>query len=414
MQCMRCRSVFTDEESSFVCPTCTHPLNINIIHDKVGKIDLEFFNRRSENMWKYLPFLPLKNEFNIISLGEGRTPFMQTRNLGRDIKLGNLWMKNETLNPTGSFLDRNISLGISIAKEFGYNRVISLSTGNVGISVAAYAARAGFQSLIVIPRNFQKGKINQIRLFGGNAIHLDENGYKPLMNVVIKGAREYNAMNLATTSLYNAFTNHGAKTIIYEMFEQMNMELPELIVVPVGGAGLLCALIQACMELKELHFIEEIPSFLAVQPEGCHPFIQALRKDTPPAEVFAHPWKDVDTRISALASDIPFDYSWFYWLNKQLPDGRVSGIIVDDQEALIAQKEISKREGIFVELASATTYAAIKKAKEMSNAIDKFASIALVLTGAGVLDIETSLKHLVDLPLRSLDDCNKPIGKYFT
>ncbi|MBD3186961.1 pyridoxal-phosphate dependent enzyme, partial [Candidatus Bathyarchaeota archaeon] len=250
-------------------------------------------------------------------------------------------------------------------------------------------------------------KINQIRLFVGNVRRFTTLSYQALMDVVIQAARQYGAMNLATTSLYNAFTNHGAKTIIYEIFEQMNLRLPELIVVPVGGAGLLSALIQACMELKELSFIEDIPHFLAVQPEGCHPFIDALRVNAKPKDVYAKPWKFVNTVISALANDIPFDYSWFHQLHEKLEAGTVSGIIVSDEEALASQRDLSRGEGIFVELASSTTLAALKKAKEHGDMLEKFEDVALILTGAGVLDMDTASKRLrepQEYPLESWEE----------
>nr|MDO8115364.1 pyridoxal-phosphate dependent enzyme [Candidatus Sigynarchaeota archaeon] len=412
----KCKAVFTDEEKTpFTCPNCDSPLNINIIHDKVGKIGLDFFRERTSSMWKFLPFLPLRNAANIVTLGEGSTPLLPASNLGKDLKLKNLLMKNETINPTGSYIDRQISLGISVAKELGFQKAISLSTGNVGASVAAYSARAGFKSLCVVPSNYKAGKIQQIKLYGGNVIQIKSNSEKSLMDLVIKGSKAFNAVNLATTSLYNAFTNHGAKTILYEIFEQLETELPDLIVVPVGGGALISAIMQACLELKELNFISEVPDFIAVQPEGCHPFIDAITMNLTPEEVYANAWKNVKTEISALAYDIPFDYSWFYMLKKQVKGSKISGIVVSDAETRAAQKLLSKREGLFVEMASATVIAALKKIGANSNELSQFNKVCVILTGTGILDVDQETKD-ISIPPAYPDnlDWEKVMKPYFS
>ncbi|MHA1848124.1 MAG: threonine synthase [Promethearchaeota archaeon] len=416
MKCMVCDNVMMDDEGIFfVCPYCGSPLNLNIIHDKVGKIKLDFFEGKTDSMWKFFPFLPLKSEINIVSLGEGATPLTRSQNLANTIDIPNLYMKNETMNPTGSFIDTQISLGVSIAKEFGYTKGISLSTGNVGASIAAYSARAGIKSLVLVPNNYRKGKLKQISLYGGNAIQVDSSSYQILMDLVTMTAKKHDAINLATTSLYNAFTNHGAKTIIYEIFEQLDFSLPDLIVVPVGGAGLISALIQACLELKELSFIKKVPFFIAVQPEGCHPFIDALERDLDPETVYKTPWGKVSTRISALANDIPFDYTWFYWLKQQGRLKNIKGVLVSDKEAVNAQECISKHEGIFVELASATTYAALKKLlKDESFPIEKFETCVMILTGTGLLDIENSFGNIASPQKYELSSCMDAVNSFFS
>jgi len=395
----QCNSLFTDEENTpFICPNCESPLNINIVHEMVGKIDIDFFHGRTPSMWKFLPFLPLRNAANIITLGEGATPLLEASNLLGDLNIKQLSLKNETINPTGSYIDRQISLGISVAKELGYEKAISLSTGNVGASVAAYSARAGFKSLCVLPSNYKPGKIQQIKLYGGNAIQVTSDSDNALMELVIKGCKEFSAVNLATSSQHNAFTNHGAKTILYEIFEQMHAELPDIFIVPTGGGALLSALIQACLELKELHFIGEIPRFLVVQPEGCHPFIDAIDQDLTPEEVFAHPWESVTTEISALAYDVPFDYGWFYLLKKQLRRNTIIGITVSDEESRIAQKLLSKREGLCVEMASATTIAAIKKMMDETPDFEQAITICAILTGTGIMDVDQETKDVATPP----------------
>jgi threonine synthase len=412
----QCNTLFTDEEKTpFVCPNCESPLNINIVHDMVGKIDIDFFRGRTPSMWKFLAFLPLKHASNIITLGEGSTPLQDASNLLDDLGMKQLSLKNETINPTGSYIDRQISLGISVAKELGYERAISLSTGNVGASVAAYSARAGFKSLCVLPSDYKPGKIQQIKLYGGNAIQVTSDTDEALMDLVLKGCKEFSAVNLATTTRHNAFTNHGAKTIVYEIFEQMHTDLPDLIVVPTGGGALLSALIQACLELKELHFIGEIPRFLVVQPEGCHPFIDAIEEDKTPEEVFAHPWENVTTEISALAYDVPFDYGWYYLLKKQLKNNTVMGITVSDEETRTSQKLLSKHEGLCVELASATTIAALKKMDLSSVGFDQDVKTCAILTGTGIMDVDQETKDEA-VPSAYLDnfDWKSIMGQFFT
>ncbi|MHA1371661.1 MAG: pyridoxal-phosphate dependent enzyme [Promethearchaeota archaeon] len=399
MQCMRCGEAYTDDEAFndvvLVCSKCTGPLAINIIHGKeIESIGLDFFREKATNMWKFFPFLPIRKRQRIITLGEGATPLLKSRNLASRLNVKNLYLKNETMNPTGSFIDRQISNGISAAKELGFSKAIALSTGNVGASVAAYCARAGFRNLVIVPKKYRKMKSYQIRSYGGNFLRIDSNTFKVLMDIVIESTQQFNAINLATTSLYNAFTNHGAKTIIYEIFEQMNLTLPDVILVPVGGAGLLSAIIQACLELKELDFIDEIPYFIAIQPDGCHPFIDALRKNLMPQEVYNKPWYKKNTIITALANDIPFDYYWFYFLRNKIPRNRVFGITVTDEEAMESQETLSRDEGIFVELASATTIAAFNKINEQIDKANEWNSYCAILTGSGLMEIEKAIQNL--------------------
>ncbi len=233
--------------------------------------------------------------------------------------------------------------------------------------------------------------------------------WRALPDFVIIGAQR-----CGTTSLYNSFTNHGAKTIIYEMFEQLDMSLPDNIIVPVGGAGLLSALIQACMELQELNLIPHIPRFIAVQPNGCHPFVYALRKALTPDQVYSQPWENMNTCISSLATDVPFDYALFYHLQRQMGEGeKVTGVTVSDEEVLDAQRELAKKEGLFVEPASATTVAAL--AKITNDGIVLGDNACIILTGNGLLDFDQAVQNMVPPPAYDVDiNIEKIVQPYFS
>ncbi|MFX1338470.1 MAG: pyridoxal-phosphate dependent enzyme, partial [Promethearchaeota archaeon] len=244
-QCLKCKETLKDiNETNSFCPKCSGPLSVqmNIAQLKEIISKNNFYKQKITSMWSFFEFLPLLDKKNIISLMEGNTPTIKSNRLAEDFSLKNLFLKLDFLNPTGSFKDRQISMGVSKAIELNKTSVITVSSGNVGASVAAYSARAGLKNIILIPSIAPESKIIQIKQYGGNVVRIESDSTKFISQIVQNASKKFEMSNLITAGIYNPFIIKGAKTISYEIAIQSrtsNQGFPDVIIVPVGGSGLL-------------------------------------------------------------------------------------------------------------------------------------------------------------------------------
>jgi threonine synthase len=396
MRCVQCHNTLTPQNQEKIkCPKCgnylTIEMNLELLQESISK--REFFKKKISSMWSFIDFLPLLDNENIVSLKEGNTPVLKSERLAEEFNIKDLYFKLDFLNPTGSFKDRQISIGISKAREFNKNSVITMSSGNVGASVAAYSARSGMKNIIMIPSIAPESKILQIKQYGGNVVKIQSDSTEFISQIVQQASQEFNMANLITAAIYNPFITNGAKTISHEIVYQSQFEkisFPEIIIVPVGGAGLLSGIYEGFRELKDLDIIEMIPKIIGVQPEGCAPFVRAIQKDLSPDYLFKNPWKNIDTISTALADDIPLDC---YTGISAVKESKGTAISVSDKATLLASKKLSQLEGIFAEPSSCTTVAAIDKLLE-NGIIQRDQKIYCLITGVGFKDIR-SIKPFV-------------------
>jgi threonine synthase len=228
-------------------------------------------------MWRYFPLLPVLERSSIVSLGEGGTPRLDAPRLGAALGLENLTVKDETRNPTGSFKDRMLAVGISRAKELGKTTVAVQSSGNVAAAAAAYSAKAGLNAKVFVPRSVPEEKLAQILMYGAELFRIDESSPAAVFALMEEAAQRFDWHVVATTALYNPFTLEGSKTIAYELAS----DVPDWLVVPVGGGGNLGSLWRGFRELKELGAIERLPRLVGVQAEGCASSVEAIHLGLP-------------------------------------------------------------------------------------------------------------------------------------
>jgi threonine synthase len=390
-RCLKCNETYNDIPNIIAtCPKCSGPLsvemNITLLKESISKE--KFYKQNVDSMWTFFQFLPLLDKKNIISLKEGNTPTLKSNRLSNKFGLKNLYLKLDFLNPTGSFKDRQISMGISKAIELNKTSAITMSSGNVGASVAAYSARAGLKNIILIPSIAPESKIIQIKQYGGNVIKIESDSTNLMSKIVQDASKEFDMANLITAGIYNPFIIKGAKTISYEISIQSKKNkqgFPDAIIIPVGGSGLLSGVYEGFEELFELNFIDKKPKLFGVQPEGCAPFVKAIEDDLTPEYLFQNPWKNIKTISTALADDIPLDC---YTGIPAVKNSGGNAISVTDEETLIAGKSLSKLEGIFAEPSSCTTIATISKLLE-KNLIQMDDNIYCLITGSGFKDIKS-------------------------
>ena len=390
-QCLKCGQLIDKADDDLrQCPKCNGPISIKMNIEQLKEVisKEKFYSQQIKSMWSFFDFLPLLDKKNIVSLMEGNTPLLKSKRLAQNFGLKNLTLKLDFLNPTGSFKDLQISMGTSKAIESNKSSVITVSSGNVGASVAAYSARAGLKNIILIPTIAPESKIIQIKQYGGNVVKIDSDSTEFISQIVDKASSEFNMANLITAGIFNPFVNKGAKTISYEIAIQSkfdNQGFPDAIIIPVGGSGLLSGVYEGFQELMDLDIIEHIPKMFGVQPEGCAPFVKAIENNSLPEFVFQNPWKNINTISTALADDIPLDC---YTGIPAIKNSKGYAIAVSDEETLIAGKQLSNLEGIFAEPSSCTTIAAIIKllGKGLIQTDEK---IYCLITGSGFKDIKS-------------------------
>ncbi|MBD3353831.1 MAG: threonine synthase [Candidatus Lokiarchaeota archaeon] len=396
LKCLKCDNSYSENQQLMTCPNCNGQLeiclNYDILHEKISNSSdfLSLSASAPNSMWKYYDFLPILEKENIISLGEGLTPLLRSHNLGRDLGLRNVFLKVETGNPTGSFKDRQVSMGMSKAIEMKTNGVITISSGNVGAATSAYAAAANIPAIVFVHEMSPINKLTQIMTYGATLLRVQSNSTKNILDAVKDHCREYQFTNLMTASPVNPYINLGAKTIAYEIINSFislyDGKTPDVIICPVGGGGLLASIYQGMVDLIELEIIEDIPKIIGVQPSGCAPLATAILRNITNKDIeslFEDPWENINTIASALADDVPMDARLAVPAIKK---SRGTAYIVTDDEIIDAEKYLAMTEGIFAEPSSATTIAALKHLKEDA-IIDSDDYIVSLITGSGFKDL---------------------------
>jgi threonine synthase len=298
-------------------------------------------------------------------------------------------LKNETMNPTGSFKDRQVSLGISKARESGAHRLAVISSGNVAAAAASYSAMAGVKCRIFAPYNTAEDKLVQARMYGASFVRVNTLSSSQIFQLVAEACPQKSWYLLSTAGLYNPYHVEGAKTIAYELSEQCSA-MPDWLIAPVGGGGLIGALWRGFNELISLGKLEQPPAIVGVQSSLCTPLVDAIEKGLSAAQVVANPVEVGDTIAGAIADDILFD------AYTALPAIRESGgraVSITDDEMLQAEMLLARTTGIFAEPASASTIAAIGKLRDL-DVIGEGDSVCCIITGSGFKDM-TSAKRLV-------------------
>jgi threonine synthase len=324
------------------------------------------FQRDMNGIWRFQDLLPKVSE--IVSLNEGNTPLIRSK------EFENLYFKFEGLNPTGSFKDRGMSVVVSLAKSNGIKKLIVASTGNTAASASAYAARAGMECIVVIPKGkVAKGKLFQTILHGANIMEIEGNFDEAIKYVInkIEKEREYYPINS-----FNPWRIEGQKTLSFELYEKLGSI--DNVIVPVGNGGNISAIWKGFKELYELKIINNLPKMIGVQAEGASPIAETWEKGLEKPIFFEKP----ETIATAIRIGKPVN--WQKAL-KAVKESRGIFIKVKDEEIIEAQKRLARHEGIGAEPASAAAYVAYLKLKE-KDMINKYEKTVVVLTGHALKD----------------------------
>jgi threonine synthase len=401
LACAACGRAVATDFAGLRCPACDGPLKVEpeVAALAAARPRAIPHDERFPGMWRYLPLLPVTDERAVVSLGEGRTPLVPSARLGAEMGLASLLFKDESRNPTGSFKDRMLSVGISRARELGRDTVAVQSSGNVAAAAAAYAARAGLRAKIFVPRTVPEQKLLQALVHGADLFRIDSDSPTAIFDLLLWACRELGWYLVSTAALYNPFTLEGARTIAYEIAEQTSFVLPDWIIAPVGGGGALGSLWRGFRDLQTLGLVERLPRMVGVQAAGCAPFVDAIRLGRTPQEAMTQRWPEIRTIAGAIADDVVFD------AYIALPAVRESGgtaVAVSDYEILAAQRALAASEGLFVEPASATTLAALRSLV-VDGAIAPGSSVCCMLSGTGLKDPASAMRSVAMPDVLPLD-----------
>jgi threonine synthase len=380
LRCIKCNSKFPPEEKIYTCSKCGGLLEVVIEVDKIT-VTKEDIDSRWMGVWKYREFMPVSEEARIITLTEGGTPLHRVGNLREEFGVKELYVKNEGANPSGSFKDRGMTLGVTKAIELGSSAVACASTGNTSASLAAFASKAKLSCIVLLPSGkTAMGKLAQAILHGARVIAIEGN-FDDALDLVMKVCDE---MNIYLLNSVNPWRLEGQKSLGFEIVDQLNWEVPDRIIVPVGNCGNSSAIWKGLKEFHEYGFIDSLPKITGIQAEGAAPVVHAFKNGLDDVVPIENP----ETVATAIRIGAPVSAP------KTLKAVRESGSqleAVSDQEILDAQKLLARKEGIGVEPASASTIAGLKKLLE-SGEIDRGERIVLVATGHALKDPEIIIK----------------------
>jgi threonine synthase len=304
------------------------------------------------------------------------------KRIGEELGLKNLYAKHEGMNPSGSFKDRGMTVGVSMALQLGMKSVACASTGNTSASLAVYGARAGIPVIVLLPSGkVALGKVAQALMHGAKVISINGNFDRALE--MVRDLCETKGIYLLNS--VNPYRLEGQKTIGFEAIDQLNGEVPDRMVLPVGNAGNISAVYKGLLELSELGFIDRMPMMTGIQAEGSQPVVRAIRQNLPEVIPEASP----ETIATAIRIGAPVN------AEKVLHAIRMSNgtaEYVTDEEILAMQRDLARKEGIGVEPASAASVAGVKKLAE-TGVIDRDERIVCVVTGHLLKDPETVIRQ---------------------
>jgi threonine synthase len=358
-----------------VCTSCQKPLFAIIDLDAAKRVlTRTALATREKSLWRYRELLPLPAGIEAVSLGEGGTPLLRAARFGDAVALSQLWIKDESQNPTQSFKARGMAVAVSMAKHLGATKLAVPSAGNAGGALAAYAARAGLEAHIFMPHDTPRANIIECRELGAHVTLID--GFiTDCGTEIAKYKRAEGWFDMST--LKEPYRVEGKKTLGYELAEQLDWQLPDVILYPTGGGTGLIGMWKAFDEMEELGWIgKKRPRMFSVQAIGCAPIVRAFENgDSIAAEV-----PNAHTCASGLR--VPKAIGDFLILNI-LRQSNGGAIAVEDEEMIRVTREVGSREGLFVSPEGAACFAALQS---LSSA-GKIASDECVIvfnTGSGI------------------------------
>jgi threonine synthase len=377
LECFRCHKIYEIGNGPHTFATCCNQPLIAKYGLIARLLRMDLFKRQAD-MWRYFEMLPVIHRKNIVSLGEGMTPVLTVERLRDKYEIPNLYLKDESNNPTGSFKARGLSVAVSKAKEYGIERCILSTAGNAGGAMAAYCAAADIQATVVMPRHTPAVFKQECELYNADLILVD--------GLISDCGRKVLELNKKDTffdlsTLKEPFRLEGKKTLGYEIAEQFNWQLPDVIIYPTGGGTGLIGIWKAFHEMIDLGWIMgKLPKMIAVQSQNCNPIVKTWNREIPDCKSYlGNP-----SIANGLAVPNPFGEDMIL---QALNESKGIALAVKEEEIIKGVKEISKVQGLLVAPEGAAVWAALLNLLE-TGFVQRTEKILLLNTGSGYKYLE--------------------------
>ncbi len=379
LECAACHLRHEARVLHNLCRECGKPLLVRYdLESAARSLTRESLASRRADLWRYQEVLPVENHENVVSLGEGWTPLLPAPNLGKRVGIDKLYIKDESQNPTQSFKARGMSAAVSMAKELGAQKLAVPSAGNAAGALAAYAARAGLECFIFMPRDTPRANVIECEQTGARVTLMD--GLITDCGAEVARRKEAEGW-FDVSTLKEPYRVEGKKTLGYELAEQLDWTLPDVIVYPTGGGTGLIGMWKAFDEMEQMGWINsKRPRMVTVQASGCAPIVRAFEE----GKRFADEFPNASTVASGLR--VPRAIGDFLILDA-IRDSGGTAIAVSDEELIEATREIGAAEGVFCAPEGAACLPALRRMLEHGE-VGSNESVVLFNTGAGVKYLE--------------------------
>lgn len=371
LKCAACQKKYSLYEVNTYADCCNQPLVVS--YNNPEWLHKRTIRRQQHNMWRYAAMLPVLDENNIVSLGEGMTPLFPLQKLAGKFGFDKLLLKDESLNPTGSFKARGLSVAVSKAKELGITKCIVPTAGNAGGALAAYCAKANIRCTVVMPRHTPYIFKQECEMYGAELLLVDG-----LINDCAKKVTELNKHHdfFDVSTLKEPYRLEGKKTMGYEIAEQLNWQLPDVIIYPAGGGTGLIGIWKAFKEMIALGWINgPLPRMIAVQSKKCAPILAALKDPINwKTNFFPEP-----TIANGLAVPYPFGMAMMLQV---LKESGGTAVAIDEADIIAGVKEFATTEGLLIAPEGAATWKALLQLTR-AKIISPSQKVLLLNTGSG-------------------------------
>lgn len=376
LRCDDCARTFPLDRPLNTCPECGGLLDVVYDLEAVRRaFDPEAAARRPPTVWRWKELLPVADERAIVTLGEGATPLHRCPRLAETIGVRECWVKDETQSPTGSLKDRTFTVAVSKAVELGIGRVVTFTSGNAGASLAAYAAKAGLQALILVNEWTTAEKLAMLQVYGHPVVKLRWNSFAEVTGMMEAGIRDLGLYQFV--NFLNPFRHEGGKTYAYEISLDLGWQVPDRLIQPIGTGGGVYGAWKGYRELQQLGLVDRVPKLTGVQPEAAAPVCVAFQRGARVAGRHGDPRKTI---AQSIAGDSVIQGGRRV-LDALYESGGYGETVSDDE--IRAGIALLGREGIFGEPAGGAVVAAARKLVR-KGVIDPEERIVLVVTGSGL------------------------------
>jgi len=348
--CLQCPLCGTEPPTkrTFRCPSCNVIVEVAVQIDHLTRADFQTMRQRRDlSIWRWGEFFPVRDPASIVSLGEGSTPLLRAQRLGERIGIPNLYLKNDTVLPTGSLKDRSNTVGISAGKEMGFEVASVISTGNAAASVAAYAAAAGMRSVVMVPAGTALSKIIQARAYGAEVVVVDGRFDYEVAELYSRAVGEFGWYDCVSSNPYRV----GKKSYAYELVDQLDGVIADWVIHPTAGGTGIFAMGQGFKEFRSLGWIEKMPKLVAAQSEAAAPIVKAFAKGLRTVE----PVDARDTVAESIQVGNPSSLGWRAL--EAVYDSGGAAVAVGDQQIFEAQTLTGSLCGVFAEPAAVVSVA---------------------------------------------------------